>query len=80
MILKMSRALFLGLVIILGITLGPSTVLAQFYRWVDEQGTAHFAEESVAKCEGAADLPIIGNIFLEIGAVGGFGRSAKGLK
>jgi len=44
MILRMSRALLLGLVIILSITLGPSTVLAQFYRWVDEQGTAHFAE------------------------------------
>ena len=44
MILRMSRALLLGLVIVLGITLGPSIALAQFYRWVDDQGTAHFAE------------------------------------
>ena len=44
MILSMSRALLLGLVIVVGIAFVPSTALAQFYRWVDENGTAHFAE------------------------------------
>ena len=44
MISMMSRALLLGLVLVGAIAVGPSTALAQFYRWVDERGTAHFAE------------------------------------
>jgi predicted aspartyl protease len=44
MIRVMSRALVLGLVIAVGVALGPSPALAQFYRWVDERGTAHYAE------------------------------------
>jgi predicted aspartyl protease len=44
MIAGMSRALFLGLVIVVGVALGPSAALAQFYRWIDERGNAHYAE------------------------------------
>ncbi|HYE93250.1 MAG TPA: aspartyl protease family protein [Terriglobales bacterium] len=40
----MRRALLLGLVIAVGIAVGPSTALAQFYRWIDESGNAHYAE------------------------------------
>jgi len=44
MISGMIRALFLGLVIVVGVAVGPSVALAQFYRWVDERGNAHYAE------------------------------------
>ena len=44
MISLMSRALLLGLVLVGALAAGPSIALAQFYRWVDERGTAHFAE------------------------------------
>jgi predicted aspartyl protease len=44
MIRVMHRALLLGLVIAVALALGPAPALAQFYRWVDERGTAHYAE------------------------------------
>jgi hypothetical protein len=44
MISLMSRALLLGLVLVGALAAGPSIALAQFYRWVDERGTAHYAE------------------------------------
>jgi predicted aspartyl protease len=44
MISVMSRVLVLGLVLVGALAVGPSIALAQFYRWVDERGTAHFAE------------------------------------
>ena len=44
MIFLMSRALLLGLVLVGAVAAGPSVALAQFYRWVDERGTAHYAE------------------------------------
>ena len=44
MIFGMHRALFLGLVIAVVLGAGPLTAFAQFYRWVDEQGTPHYAE------------------------------------
>lgn len=44
MIPAMSRVLLLGLVIAIGVAVGPSTALAQFYRWLDENGNAHYAE------------------------------------
>jgi len=40
----MSRVLLLGLVIALVTAVGPSPAFAQFYRWVDEKGNAHYAE------------------------------------
>jgi hypothetical protein len=44
MISLMSRVLVLGLVLVGALAVGPSIAFAQFYRWVDERGTAHFAE------------------------------------
>jgi hypothetical protein len=44
MIAAMRRALLLGLVITVGFALGPSAAFAQVYRWVDDQGNAHYAE------------------------------------
>lgn len=44
MIPTMIRALFLGLVIVVGVAVGPPPAFAQFYRWIDERGNAHYAE------------------------------------
>jgi predicted aspartyl protease len=44
MIPTMIRALFLGLVIVVGVAVGPLPAFAQFYRWIDERGNAHYAE------------------------------------
>jgi predicted aspartyl protease len=44
MIPAMIRALFLGLVIVVGVAVAPLPALAQFYRWIDERGNAHYAE------------------------------------
>ena len=44
MIRAMSRVLLLGLLITVGVTFAPPTAFAQFYRWVDETGNAHYAE------------------------------------
>jgi predicted aspartyl protease len=40
----MRRALALGLVVLFGLAAAPSPALAQFYRWLDEHGNAHYAE------------------------------------
>ena len=45
MIRAMQRALLLaGLVAMLAITAWPPSAVAQFYRWIDEQGNVHYAE------------------------------------
>jgi hypothetical protein len=44
MISPMYRALFLGLVIAVALGAGPLPASAQYYRWVDEQGTSHYAD------------------------------------
>jgi hypothetical protein len=44
MISVMYRALFLGLVIAVALGARPLPASAQYYRWVDEQGTPHYAE------------------------------------
>jgi predicted aspartyl protease len=44
MIAAMRRALFLGLVIAAVLSVGPRAALAQYYRWIDENGSAHYAE------------------------------------
>jgi predicted aspartyl protease len=45
MIRPMQRALLLAvLVAMLAITASPPSAVAQFYRWVDEQGNVHYAE------------------------------------
>ncbi len=40
----MTRALCLVLVVLATVALAPSIARAQFYRWVDDQGNAHYAE------------------------------------
>ena len=44
MISGMNRAWWLALLLLAGVAVVPSAALAQFYRWVDEQGNAHYAE------------------------------------
>lgn len=44
MIATMSRVLFLVLVTAVTVLVWPAASLAQYYRWVDERGVAHYAE------------------------------------
>jgi predicted aspartyl protease len=44
MIPAMQRALLLALLVVAAVTAWPRDSSAQFYRWVDERGNAHYAE------------------------------------
>jgi hypothetical protein len=44
MMSAMRRAPVVGLLVVAALALAASPALAQFYRWIDERGTAHYAE------------------------------------